>query len=213
MRSPCTHYNPTPGPAGKKHVYGHVWVIVSALAPHPDWGVLALPLQAQLYIRACDIDKLPPERKRAFRTKLEMAVDQLCWLLPWVENDFEQLWVVADGAYAKRPFLVPARKAGWVVVSRLRKDAELWDLPPTQRLPGQRGPMPTYGKNRISLAKRAGQTRGWQQVECVQYGEVVTKTVKTFLATYHPAGGMIRVVIVKEQNGWIPYFCIDPRPL
>ena len=61
-----THYNPTPGPAGKKHVYGHVWVIVSALAPHPDWGVLALPLQAQLYIRACDIDKLPPERKRGF---------------------------------------------------------------------------------------------------------------------------------------------------
>ena len=58
--------------------------------------------------------------------------------------------------------------------------------------------MPKYGKNRISLAKRAGQTRGWEQVECVQYGEAVTKTIKTFLATYRPAGGMIRVVIVKD---------------
>jgi len=97
------------------------------------------------------------------------------------------------------------------VVSRLRKDAALWDLPPTRRRPGQRGPMPTYGKNRISLAKRAGQTRGWQQVRCVQYGETVTKTIKTFLATYRPAGGMIRVVLVKEGDGWIPFFCTDPK--
>lgn len=204
-----THHNPTPGPAGEKHVYGHVWVILSALAQHQDWGTVPLPLQAQMYIRACDIDKLPPERKRPFKTKLELAVQQLCWLNPWVEGHFEQRWVAGDGAYARRPFLVPARKAGWVVVSRLRKDAALWDLPPTARRDGQRGPMPSYGKNRISLAKRAGQTRGWQQVQCVQYGEEVTKTVKTFLATYRPAGGLIRVVLVKEDDDWIPYFCTD----
>jgi DDE superfamily endonuclease len=204
------HHNPTPGPAGEKRVYGHVWVILSALAQHPSWGTTPLPLQAQLYIRACDIGKLPPERKRPFKTKLELAVEQLCWLWPWVDGDFEEYWVAADGAYAKRPFLIPARKAGWVVVSRLRKDAQLWDLPPTQRRPGQRGPMPTYGKSRISLAKRAGQKRGWEEVECVQYGEVVTKTIKTFLATYRPAGGIIRVVLVKEGDGWIPFFCTDP---
>jgi hypothetical protein len=203
------HHNPTPGPAAKKHVYGHVWVILSALGQHKDWGTIALPLQAQLYIRSCDIAKLPPERKRPFKTKLQLAVEQLCWLKPWVGHDFEEYWLTADGAYAKRPFLIPARKAGWVVVSRLRKDAALWDLPPTQRRPGQRGPMPTYGKKRISLAKRAGQTRGWEQVQCVQYGEAVTKAIKTFQATYHPAGGMIRVVLVKEQDGWIPYFCTD----
>jgi DDE superfamily endonuclease len=204
------HHNPTPGPAAQKHVYGHVWVILSALAQHPSWGTTPLPLQAQLYVRACDIDKLPPERKRPFRTKLELAIEQLCWLAPWVDGDFEGYWVAADGAYAKRPFLVPARKAGWVVVSRLRKDAALWDLPPTRRRDGQRGPMPTYGKNRISLAKRAGQTRGWEQAECVQYGETVTKTIKTFQATYRPAGGMIRVVLVKEDDGWVPFFCTDP---
>jgi hypothetical protein len=71
--------------------------------------------------------------------------------------------------------------------------------------------MPTYGKGRISLAKRAGQKRGWEQVKCVQYGQEVTKTVKTFLATYRPAGGMIRVVLVKEGDGWIPFFCTDPN--
>ncbi len=71
--------------------------------------------------------------------------------------------------------------------------------------------MPTYGKRRISLAKRAGQARGWQQVECVQYGEVVTKTIKTFQATYRPAGGMIRVVLVKEEDDWLPLFSTDPN--
>ena len=97
-----------------------------------------------------------------------------------------------------------------MVCSRLRKDAALWDLPPTQRQRGQRGPLPTYGKHRICLAKRAGQTRGWQQVECNQYGETVTKTIKTFLATYRPAGGLIRVVLVLEEHGWIPFFSLDP---
>jgi hypothetical protein len=205
------HHNPTPGPAGEKHVYGHVWVVLAALAKHKDHGTIALPLQAQLYIRACDVDDLPPERPRPFRTKLEMAVEQLQWLVPWVEDDFAQRWVAVDGGYAKRPFLRPAKLAGWVVVSRLRKDAQLWDLPPTERRDGQRGPMPTYGKKRMVLAKRAAQPHGWEEVQCVQYGERVTKTIKTFLATWHPAGGMIRVVIVKEDHGWVAFFCTDPK--
>ena len=42
----------------------------------------------------------------------------------------ESPWVVVDGGYAKREFLKPAMKAGFVVVARLRKDAALFDLPP-----------------------------------------------------------------------------------
>jgi hypothetical protein len=204
------HHNPSPGPAGFQHVYGHVWVVLAALAKHQDWGSIALPWQAQLYIRAGDVAKLPPWRSRPFRTKLEMAAGQLNWLLPWLDEAFEQRWVAVDGGYAKRAFLRPAKADGWVVVSRLRKDAALSYLPPSQRQPGQRGPMPTYGKKRISLAKRAGQKRGWETVECVQYGCVVTKTIKTFLATWRPAGGLIRVVLVKESDGWVAFFCTEP---
>jgi hypothetical protein len=203
------HHNPSPGPAGEKYVYGHVWVTVAALAKHPVWGTLALPLQAQLYIRRRDLAKLPPERPRAFRTKLELAAEQLRWLKPWVENDFEELWAVVDGGYAKKPFLKAAKAAGYTVVSRLRKDAALRSLP-LPKPSSQRGPQATYGKERLSLAKRAGQPRGWQQVECVQYGARVTKTIKTFLATWRPAGGLIRVVLVQEKNGWLPFFCVDP---
>jgi hypothetical protein len=205
------HHNPTPGPAGQRHLYGHVWVTLAALATHEDFGCIALPLQAQLYVRSVDLEKLPPERPRQFRTKLEMAAQQLRWALPWVKDRFEQRWVVIDGGYAKKPFLRPAGQGGWVVVGRLRKDAALCCLP-LPKPPHQRGPQATYGKRRISLAKRAGQKRGWQAVECVQYGEKVSKTVKTFLATWRPAGGLIRVVLVKEEDGeWLPFFSTDAR--
>ena len=204
------HHNPSPGPAGEKYVHGHVWVTLAALAQHPGWGTIALPLWAQLYIRQADLGKLPPQRRRPFRTKLEMAAEQLCWLRPWVEDRFEQRWVVVDGGYAKRPFLKVARREGFTVVSRLRKDAALWSLPDTTRRPGQRGPLPTYGKRRISLAKRAGQPGGWQRVECVQYGQRRAKTCKSFLATWRPAGGIIRVVLVQEEAGWVAFFSTDP---
>jgi hypothetical protein len=59
------------------------------------------------------------------------------------------------------------------------------------------------------LAKRAGQQRGWQTAECTVYGKATIKTYKTFLATYAPVGGMIRVVLVKEDHGWHAFFCTD----
>ena len=204
------HHNPCPGPTGNQYIYGHVWVTLAALAPHEDWGTIALPLQAQLYIRMIDLPKLPPERPRDFRTKLEMAVDQLLWIKPWVDSDFEQLWVVVDGGYAKKTFLRGAKQAGFTVVSRLRVDAALCSLPEPKSA-GRRGPQATYGKERISLKELADQTDGWEQVECVQYNEKVTKTIKTFLATYRPAGGKIRVVIVKEEGIWLPFFSTNPE--
>lgn len=207
------HHNPTPGPAGEKYLYGHVWVVLSALANHQHWGIVSLPLQGQLYVRKTDLPKLPPERPRQFRTKLEMALDQLIWAKEQANGQFEELWAVTDGGYAKKVFIKGAKALGFTLVSRLRKDAALRSLPEPVK-PGQkrgRGRPPIYGKKRISLAKRAGQTRGWQEVECVQYGKKVTKTIKTFLATYRPAGGVIRVVLVKEEDEWLPFFSTNPE--
>ena len=95
------------------------------------------------------------------------------------------------------------------VVSRLRKDAALWSVP-GPKPPGRRGPAPTYGKHRIELAKRAGQRRGWSTGGFDLYGEKATKRYKTFLATWRPAGGLIRVVLVEESTGWVAFFCTDP---
>jgi hypothetical protein len=204
------HHNPSPGPAGEKFVYGHLWVALAWLVRHPWWDTLSLPLRALLYVRAKDVPELAKAYPWEFRTKLELAVELVRWLKAWLGHVGKALWLVADGGYAKRPFLRPVLALGLVVFSRLRKDADLRGLPPTQRRPGRRGPLPTYGKDKIDLAKRAGRKRGWRRVECVQYRKRVVKTIKTFEATWRPAGGRIRVVIVREPDGWLAYFCTDP---
>lgn len=103
-------------------------------------------------------------------------------------------------------------KAKVTVVGRLRKDAALRDMVSKLRA-GQRrgrGRPRKYGKNKISLAKRAANKRGWQTLTCTLYGQTVTKTYKIFLATYRPVGGVIRVVLVQEEHGWFAFFCTDP---
>src|SRR5262249_20246971 len=73
--------------------------------------------------------RLAPDRRRPFRTKLQIAAQQLAWAKTWIGHRFGKLWVMVDGAYAKRPFLRPVRQLGCTVVSRLRKDAALWSAP------------------------------------------------------------------------------------
>ena len=203
------HHNPTPGPAAQKFLYGHVWVTLAWVVRHPWWGTMGLPLLALLYVRRKDIRKLPRWYGVAFQTKLEQAAELVTWAENWLRFLGKSLWVVADGAYAKRPFLRAVLAVGVTVVSRLRRDAALWSLPETPRSnqAKKRGRRPKYGRQAISLAKRAAHKRGWQKEKLVLYNKTVTKTYKTFLATYKPVGGMIRVVLVKETDGWVAYFC------
>lgn len=207
------HHNPTPGPAGSKFLYGHSWVTLSRVAHHARCGVIGLPLLGMLYVRRKDVPSLPAGAGITFATKLEMAAEAVTWLRSQLPGDAVPAWVVVDGGYAKREFLKPARKAGFVVVARLRKDAALCDLPPVLP-PGQRrgrGRPPTYGKNHLSLAKRAGQTRGWKEVTVkATTGRAVTRRYKAFLATWRPAGGVVRVVILKEDDSsWRAFLCTD----
>jgi DDE superfamily endonuclease len=204
------HHNPTPGPAGQKLLYGHLWVTVAWIVHHPLWGAIGLPVLARLYVRLAEVKTLP--RRWPFHTKLELAKQLVLWITNVLGFLGRPLWFVTDGAYAKRLFLkVGRQQPGVVIISRLRRDAALYTVPkPVPVAQRGRGRPRTYGKQRISLVKRAGQKRGWQQVTCRQYGKEVVKTIKTFEATYKPAEGRIRVVLVKETHGWLPYCSTDP---
>ena len=203
------HHNPCPGPVGSPFVYGHVWVVLGLLATHPAWGVIALPLLARLYVRVKSLGGIDPRHRPAFRTKLEMAVDLVRWAARWLGHLGKPIWVVADGAYAKAPFLKPMRPLGVTVVSRLRKDSALWTAPGPRRH-GRRGRLRVYGEQRIDLAERAGQRRGWVTRTFALYGKATEKRYKTFVATWRPAGGAIRVVLVDEPTGRVAFFCSDP---
>jgi hypothetical protein len=201
------HHNPTPGPADGKWLYGHNWVALAWLATHPVWGVIALSLRSMLYIRKVDVPKLPDEYAWEFRTKHQLGVTLLTWFMESIRalGVKAEVWLVADGAYAARPFLLPMLELGVVVVSRLRTDACLHDLPGA----GSHGNR-IYGKNKISLTKRAGHREGWQTITYDCRGVKVTRQYKTFLATSQLVSAQIRVVIVRfEDGGWAPYFCTD----
>jgi hypothetical protein len=213
------HHNPTPGPTHQRHLYGHVWVTLGWAVRHPFCHTLCLPLCADLYIRQKDVAKIDADRRPPFRTKLELAGERLHWLAEQMHDSGVPLWVPHDGAYTKRPIFKAAAAASaahhvpLVLLGRLRKDAALWSLPPLSADGHKRGPgrPPTYGKKRLHLGKRAAHAQGWEEVACFQYQRLVRKKVKTFLATYKPAGGLIRVVIVREKEGWLAYYCQDVR--
>jgi hypothetical protein len=104
-------------------------------------------------------------------------------------------------------FLKPMKTLAVTVVSRLRKDANLRTVPAAR--PGQRGRPRLYGEQRIDLAKRGGQRRGWATGTFTLYAKATAKRYKTFVATWRPAGGAIRVVLVDEPAGWVAFFCTD----
>ena len=203
------HHNPTPGPADQTFLYGHIWVTIAWVVQHPRWGVIALPLRVLLTSCAKDLGKIVPWNRKhfPFRTKLELAAELVAWVCDWLRFVGKPMWVVADGAYAKRPFVKAVLQAGVVLVSRLRRDAALWSVPTSA---GRcRGRPRKYGTQAISLAKRAAHAGAWQQATFVLYNKPVTKTFKTFLATYAVVGGLIRVVLVRQDDGWVAYFCTD----
>jgi len=213
------HHNPTPGPSGSEFLYGHVWVTISWLVQHPMWGGIGLPLRALMYARQKDLQVLKNIGLApwSFRTKLELAAELVEWCGNLFRNWFDRpVMVIADGAYAKRPFLSRVMKTGAVVVSRLRKDARLFDLPEPTKTHGKGRPR-IYGRNKLSLSHRGGHRHGWTQTRMTLYGVDQTVTFKTFVATYQPVGGVIRVVIVKRSEllftdcpaNWVAFFCTD----
>ena len=214
-RAPASTTTPLPGRPGQRFLYGHIWVTIAWLACHPPWGASALPCRP--CTSAKDVGRLdddPLQGRLPHQAPDGRRVGHLDWIAQELQGADRPIWLVVDGAYAKRPLLKAARAAS-------RRDRGQ-PAPPRRRLARRAarrrggatrsGPTtPVYGRNRISLAKRAGQHQGWQQVECVQYQHTVTKTIKTFLATWKPAGGVIRVVLVQEADGWRAYFCTEPE--
>lgn len=207
------HYNPTPGPAHQAWLYGHNWVCLAFLLTHSLWGVLALPVLSRLYVRQEDVAKLRTKHgKWKFQTKHELALELVRSAIRTLQALGSRAgWlVVMDGAYAARSLLRPLLAEGVQIISRLRRDAQLFDVPTPKT--GRRGRPCIYGANRISLAKRAGHPRGWETISFLCRGVEITRRCKTFLATTRLTGGVVRVVLLEHERGhWAAYFSTDPE--
>ena len=213
------HHNPTPGPSGSEFLYGHVWVTISWLVTHPKWGCIGLPLPRD--VRATKRPAGDGEHRTgsvgvSYETRNGVRTDRMV-------RDCLSKMVRKECPGRRRRGLCethvhqPGGSNGAIAVSRLRKDAALWDVPPLVKRRGKGRPR-KYGANRISLARRGGHRQGWTTACLTLYGVKQDVTFKTFEATYRPAGGRIRVVIVKRSDqlftdcgSWlVAFFCTDP---
>lgn len=207
------HRHPTPGPVDSEWLYGHNWVCLAMLMKHPLWGVIALPLLSMLYVRQCDVPVLNAKYGWEFQTKHQLALRMIKQVVSWLQvlGSQAKLLVVFDGAYAAHELVTSLVALNITVISRLRSNAKLFDLPPGRK-PGTRGRPRKYGSNRIDLAKRSQHKKGWQSISYVCRGVTVLRHCKTFLATTSIADGPIRVVIVRFDKGQTAaYFSSDPN--
>jgi hypothetical protein len=198
------HRNPTPMPDGRKFVYGHIWVTLSAIARHKNFGTIGLPLLARMYVKAKDVKNI----SLAFKSKTEQAVELSKWAYNCCKNLGKQLWIVTDGGFTRASFLKPVIKMGVVVITRLRKDAVLYaELKQSKKR--RRGRPRKYGK-RIRLQNIVNSPDGWFKIKAFLYGKEETKEVKVFKALYKPAGCMVQVLVVRESKDCFRAFmCTD----
>jgi hypothetical protein len=183
---------------------------LAILLSHPLFGVIALPLLSRLYVRKVDIEAIKARYGWQFRTKHELAVELCLRVIGILKalGSLARFVVVFDGAYAAAPLVRPLLDQGAIVVTRLRSDAKLRDVPMAQS--GKRGRPRKYGKNRLSLKRRAGRRDGWQSITYACRGVVKEGRYKTFIATSEVFGGSIRVVLLEHSRGnWAAYASSD----
>jgi hypothetical protein len=76
-----------------------------------------VPLLALLYVRQKNLKSIAPWYKVKFQTKLQQALELVQWVVQTLAGMGNTVWIVADGAYAKQPFLRGALALGVVVAN------------------------------------------------------------------------------------------------
>jgi hypothetical protein len=201
------------GPATKGTVihWAHNWIVGTVTLRLPRWPLVrwVLPAVFALYRKRGDCNESHP-----FRTRHVLAAEMIqraAHALPDV------LWrVSADGAYATRE-LVKRLPKGVSLVSRIRRDAAIYGLPPAQRRPSQRGPSPKKGKRLPTPQQLAARRKkGWSTITVLKQGRKVTRQVLGITCLwYHVCKDKpIRLVIVRDPAGKQKddfFFCTDAR--
>lgn len=191
--------------------WAHNWIVGAFTLRLPRWPLVrwVLPAVFALYRKPGDCDATHP-----FCTRQVLAgqmIQRVVEALPHV-----QLRASADGAYATRPFVMQLPK-GANLVSRIRRDAAIYALPPKRRRPGQRGRHPKKGKRLPTPQQMAGRRKkGWKEITARKQGREVQRLVLGIPCLwYHVCKDTpIRMVIVRDPAGKQKddfFFCTDAQ--
>jgi hypothetical protein len=199
------------GPATQGTVihWAHNWIVGAITLRLPHWKQIrwVLPAVFTLYRKKSDCDRTHP-----FATRQVLAAKMVCQVataLPGVH-----IRVAADGQYATRD-MVMGLPEGVSLVSRIRRDAAIYDVPAKRRRPGQRGRHPKRGK-RLPTPQQiaARRKKGWKTITVSRQGKSVRRRILGITCLwYHVCRTVpIRLVIVRDPAGRQEddfFFCTD----
>jgi len=160
-------------------------LVVLTLQIQPPWGgePLGLPINMRLH------------RKNGL-TLIELAAQMINEVRQWLP---ERLFrVVADGFYAT---LAGKAMGAVTIISRIKRNANLYDLPPKRRKK-RRGRPRTRGKKLAKLEKMAAHIQNWQTVTFRRRGKTVNRLVYTRVVLWYTVSRKpILLVISRDPNG------------
>jgi len=160
-------------------------LVLLTLQIQPPWGgePLGLPINIRLH------------RKKG-PTLIELAVQMINEVSRWLPKRLFR--VVADGFYAT----LAGKPLGAVrIISRIKRNANLYDLPPKRRKK-QRGRPRKRGKKLAKLEKMAAHLQNWRTVEYSQRGKIVKRLVYTRIVLWYTVSRKpILLVISRDPKG------------
>src|SRR5438067_4999075 len=187
-------------------VRAHNWVVLGALLPRPDQPAWFLPHTGRLYFRQ---SQLPAGE--VFRTKCELLVELLRREASYCDGEH---LAVFDGAFAVRSVV---RRLVWPepgqprieFLTRLRGDARLHALPPSEVPAGRRGARPKWGR-RLPPPRQGGRWPGpWQEGQTWIYGKWRAVRWKEVVCLWRVAGPQVKVkAVVAEVQGYSKRFTL-----
>jgi hypothetical protein len=193
-------------------VRAHNWVVLGALLPNPDQPAHFLPTAGRLYFRKTQLPAAEKGPPISFRTKCELLVE--------LAREHQKACRgktlgVFDGGFALgsvvRPLVKPDDPAQPRIdfLTRLRHDARLHQLPPSQRRQGQRGPTPKWGK-RLPPPRQGGRWPGaWQVGKAFLYGRQRQVVYKEVLCLWRVLGHDVVVkTVVASVEGYKKRFTL-----
>jgi len=159
-------------------------LVVLTLQVQPPWGgePLGLPINMRLH------------RKKQ-KTLIELAVEMIQQVCEWLPQ--RAIRVVGDGFYAT---LAGKPLPNVKIISRIRRDAKLYHLPPKRRAK-RRGRPRTKGKELPKLEKMAAHIQNWKTVMFSRRGAMVERLVYTCVVLWPSVSRKpIRLVISRDPQ-------------
>ena len=196
----CTFHNYSaryPNRAGT--VRAHNWVVTGALVPNEGQPAYFLPVAGQLYFRESQLPEPQKGQPITFRTKCELLVEQFQQHAKACEG---KNLSVFDGAFAVASVVQPLVKPDDPqhqridIVTRLRCDARLYALPPTEKPKGKPGPLPKWGELLPAPAQGVRWPGDWQTGDAFLYGQVREVKYKEVLCLWRVLGHDVVVKVV-----------------